>query len=151
MRSAACPDRRYTHARRRHGVARCGPAAGSSVWPFGSAMAFSRCAKLDALSYCASAPYSTRSRIVLQGGDSASTSSRAMTVRKAVDLIPSDGRYGITSTHQLSSELEHPNTGQFERCCDLCVKKERGDINPPAVHSNPHIFFYCLFGSVGLL
>ena len=74
--------------------------------PYGSAMASARYRKLDALSYCASAPCSTRSRIVLQGGDSASTSSRAMTVQKAVGLMPSDGRYGITSTPQLPSELE---------------------------------------------
>ena len=79
---------------------------GAPYGSFGPAMASARYRKLDALSHCASAPCSTRSRIVLQGGDSASTSSRAMTVRKAVDLIPSDGRYGITSTPQLSSELE---------------------------------------------
>ena len=81
---------------------------GAPYGSFGSAMASARYRKLDALSYCASAPCSTRSRIVLQGRDSASTSSSAMTVRKAVDLRRSDGRYRITSTHQLSSELERP-------------------------------------------
>ena len=79
---------------------------GAPYGSFGPAMASARYRKLDALPHCASAPCSTRSRIVLQGGDSARTSGRAMTVQKAVGLMPSDGRYGITSTPQLSSELE---------------------------------------------
>ena len=55
---------------------------GAPYGSFGPAMASARYRKLDALSHCASAPCSTRSRIVLQGGDSARTSGRAMTVRR---------------------------------------------------------------------
>ena len=81
---------------------------GARYGSLGSATASARRRKLDALLHWASASPLTRSHFLLQKGDSARTSGRETTVRKAVSLGPSDGRYRITSTHQLSSELERP-------------------------------------------
>ena len=82
-------------------LASCGAALllGARYGSLGSATASARRRKLDALLHWASASPLTRSHFLLQKGDSARTSGRETTVRKAVGLGPSGGRYRITSTH----------------------------------------------------
>ena len=83
---------------------------GAPYGSFGSAMASARYRKLDALPHCASAPCSTRSRIVLQGGDSASTSSSAMTFKnRRFDALRRQIRHHVDTPtiERIGASLQH--------------------------------------------